>query len=68
MGSFNYFALSIHMGSNCYINTGARDLKVALFKANSTERHDVSRENLLNRPIYAKIKKKHILDSTVFST
>ena len=29
-GSFNYFAFTIHMGSNCYINTGVRDLKVAL--------------------------------------
>ena len=32
----NYFAFTIHMGSNCYINTGVRDLEVALFKANST--------------------------------
>ena len=32
MGSFNYFAFTIHMGSNCYINTGVRDLEVALFK------------------------------------
>ena len=36
MGSFNYFVFTIHMGSNCYINTGAHDLEVALFKANST--------------------------------
>ena len=36
VGSFNYFAFTIHMGSNCYINTGVRDLEVALFKANST--------------------------------
>ena len=34
--SCNYFALTIQMGSNCYINTGVRDLEVALFKANST--------------------------------
>ena len=40
VGSFNYFAFTIHMqGLNCYIlNTGMRDLEVtvALFKANST--------------------------------
>ena len=29
---FNYFAFTIHMGANCYINTGVRDF----FKANST--------------------------------
>ena len=33
---FNYFAFTIHMGSNCYINTDVRDLEVALFKANLT--------------------------------
>ena len=32
----NYFAFTIQMGSKCYINTGVRDLEVALFKANST--------------------------------
>ena len=31
VGRFNYFAFTIHMGSNCYINTGERDLEVALF-------------------------------------
>ena len=36
LGSFNYFTFTIHMASNCYINTGVRDLEVALFKANST--------------------------------
>ena len=38
VGSFNYFALTIHIGLNCYINTGVRDLEVTLFKAtcNST--------------------------------
>ena len=35
MGSCNYFAFTIQMGLN-YINTGLRDLEVALFKANST--------------------------------
>ena len=28
MGRFNYFAFTIHMWSNCYINTGVRDLEV----------------------------------------
>ena len=36
VGSCNYFAFTIQMGSNCYINTGVRDLEVALLKANST--------------------------------
>ena len=37
VGSCNYFAFTIQMGSNyCYTNTGVRDLEVALFKANST--------------------------------
>ena len=30
IGSFNNFAFTIHVGSNCYINTGVRDLKVTL--------------------------------------
>ena len=36
VGRLNYFAFTIHRGSNSYINTGVRDLKVTLFKANST--------------------------------
>ena len=36
VGSCNYFAFSIQMGSNCYINTGVRDLEVDLFKPNFT--------------------------------
>ena len=36
VGICNYFAITIQMGSNCYINAGVRDLEVALFKANST--------------------------------
>ena len=34
---------------NCYIhvNTGVRDLPVAFFKANSTQRNDISGKNLL---------------------
>ena len=27
VGSFNYFAFTIHIGSNCYINTGVCDLE-----------------------------------------
>ena len=34
--NFNYFAFTVHMGPNWYINTGVRDLQVAFFKANST--------------------------------
>ena len=30
MGSCNYFAFTIQMGSNCYINTDVRDLDVKL--------------------------------------
>ena len=29
MGSFNYFSLTIQIGSNWYIDTGMRDLQVA---------------------------------------
>ena len=38
VGSCSYFVFTIHMGSNCYINTGVCDLEVALYKAtcNST--------------------------------
>ena len=46
VGSFNYFAFTIHVGSNCYINTGMRDLEVALFKTYSTSRNDISSKNL----------------------
>ena len=67
MGNFNYFAFTIHMGSNCFINTGVRDLEVALFKANSTCRNCINRENLLNRPIYTEIN-THILDIIIHST
>ena len=55
VGSFNYFAFTIHMGSHCYINRGVRDLEVALFKANSTWRNGITSKNLLNRPIHADI-------------
>ena len=33
---FNYFSYTIQIGSNWYMDTGVRDLKVACFKANST--------------------------------
>ena len=65
VGSFNYFALiyfTIHMGPNCYINTG-----VALFKAASTRTNGISSENILNRPIYAEIN-THIFDRILHST
>ena len=45
-GKSNYFAFAIHMGSNCYINTGVRDLEAALFKTYSTSRNDISSKNL----------------------
>ena len=70
VGSFNYFALiyfTIHMGPNCYINTGVRDLEVALFKAASTRTNGISSENILNRPIYAEIN-THIFDRILHST
>ena len=54
------------MGSNCYINTGVRDLEVALFKANSTWRNGISSKNLLNFPIYAEIN-THNLDIILHS-
>ena len=34
--SFNYFSYTIRIGSNWYMDTGVRDLKIACFKANST--------------------------------
>ena len=36
VGSFNYFAFTIHTGPNCYINTGVRYLQIASFMDNST--------------------------------
>ena len=36
MGSFNYFSYTIKKGSNWDMDTGVRDLKVVLFKANSS--------------------------------
>ena len=37
------------------LNTGVRDLEVALFKANSTWRNGISSKYILNLPIYAEI-------------
>ena len=36
VGSFNFFSYSIQIGSNWYMDTGVRDLKLHFFKANST--------------------------------
>ena len=36
VGSFNYFSYTIKKGSNWYMDTGVRDLKVVFFKANSS--------------------------------
>ena len=36
VGSFNYFSYTIQIGSNWYMDTGVRDLKVVFFKANSS--------------------------------
>ena len=67
VGSCNYFTFTIQIGSNCYINTGVRDLEVTLFKANSTWRNGSSSNNLLNLPIYAEIN-THNLDTILHST
>ena len=50
VGSFNYFAFAIHMGSNCYIKTGVRDFEVALFKTNQI----LLEEMTLSEQIYYK--------------
>ena len=36
VGSFNYFSYTIKRGSNWYLDTGVRDLKVVFLKANSS--------------------------------
>ena len=35
VGSFNCFSYTIEKGLNWYMDTGVRDLEVAIFKANS---------------------------------
>ena len=52
VGSFNYFSYTIQIGSNWYMDTGARDLEVVYFKANSTRINDIGSKDLSNRPIY----------------
>ena len=61
VGSFNYLSYTIQIGSNCYMDTGVRDLEVACFKANSTWIKDIGGKDLSNRPIYAVIN-THNLD------
>ena len=36
VGSFNFFSYTFQIGSNWYMDTGARDLELEFFKANST--------------------------------
>ena len=55
LGSFNYFAFTIHMVLNCYINTGVRDLEVAYLRLFLPEKNGINSKNILNRPIYAEI-------------
>ena len=43
------------------MDTGVRDLEVALFKANSTWINDIGSKDLSNRPIYA-VLNAHNLD------
>ena len=61
VGSFNYFAYPIPIGSNWYMDTGVRDLEVACFKANSTSNNDIGSKDLSNRPITA-VLNTHNLD------
>ena len=51
VGSFNYFSYTIKKGSNWYIDTGVRDLKVVFFKDNSGRFNDICSKDLSNRPI-----------------
>ena len=53
VGSFNYFAYTIQIGSNWYMDAGVRDLEVACFKANSTLINDMGSKDLSNTSIYA---------------
>ena len=48
VGSFNYFAFTIHMGSNCYINTGVRVFKGAFIIFHFCKAFDsIRREKML---------------------
>ena len=51
VGSFSYFSHTVQIGSNWYMDTGVRDLKVAFFKASSTWINDIGNKDLSNRPI-----------------
>ena len=46
VGSFNFFSYTLQIGSNWYMDTGVRDLEVALFKANSTRFNDICSKDL----------------------
>ena len=61
VGSFNFFSYTIQIGSNWYMDTGVRDLEVAIFKANSTWFNNICSKDLSNRPIYALLN-THNLD------
>ena len=61
VGSFNYFSYTIQRGSNWYMDTGVRDIEVALFKANFTWYNDICSKDLSNRLIYV-VLNTHNLD------
>ena len=61
MGSFNYLSYTIQIGSNWYMDTGVRVLKVVCFKANSTWINDRGSKDLSNGTIYA-VLNTHNLD------
>ena len=56
-----YFSYTIQIGSNWYMDTGVRDLKIVYFNANSTSINDIGSKDLSNRPIYA-VLNTHNLD------
>ena len=51
VGSFNYLSYTSKKWSNCYMDTGVRDLEVVFFKANSSRFNDICSKDLSNRPI-----------------
>ena len=46
VGSFNYFSCTFQIGSNWYMDTGLRDLKIACFKANSAWLNDKQQRSI----------------------
>ena len=56
VGGFNYCSRTIQIGSNWYMDTGACDLEVAFFKANSNWFNNICSKDLSNRPIYVVLK------------